>query len=70
MALENNAWWVDKNGKQQIFWSGSTEDVHTCDCGIQGNCVQDNLKCNCDSNVAVQLSDTGNSYRKKHLLVT
>jgi hypothetical protein len=55
----NYAWWNDVDGKIQTFWSGSDATVHTCQCGIEDNCVRPDLECNCDANVAVPLSDNG-----------
>ena len=53
------AWWNDINGDVRNFWSGDDETAHTCQCGIDGNCIRTDLKCNCDANVAVSLSDIG-----------
>ena len=52
------AWWNDINGDKQIFWSGA-DTAHTCQCGIDVNCIRADVKCNCDANVAVTLSDNG-----------
>lgn len=53
------AWWDDINGEKQNFWSGADATAHTCQCGLDGNCIRADLKCNCDANVAVSLSDNG-----------
>lgn len=58
------AWWDNVDGKRQNYWSGSSNSEHICQCGIDGNCIDKNtespkLKCNCDANVAVPLSDNG-----------
>jgi hypothetical protein len=54
------AWWNDKDGNAQNVWSGNnTNGIHTCQCGIDGNCVDPALKCNCDSAAPVQLVDDG-----------
>ena len=55
----NYAWWNDVDGKIQNFWSGSDDSTHICQCGIENDCIQPNLECNCDANVAVPLSDNG-----------
>ncbi len=55
----NFAWWDDINGVERNFWSGADETAHTCQCGLDGNCIRADLKCNCDANVAVSLSDIG-----------
>ena len=53
------SWWNDKSGTAQYFWAGSNSTVHTCQCGIDGNCVDPGVNCNCDSAAPVQLTDYG-----------
>jgi hypothetical protein len=53
------SWWNDKDGNDKFFWAGANTDVHTCQCGIDGNCVESFTKCNCDSAAPVQLADSG-----------
>ena len=53
------SWWNDKSGNAQYFWAGSNSTVHTCQCGIDGNCVDPGVNCNCDSAAPVQLTDYG-----------
>lgn len=53
------AWWNNKDGNSEYFWAGSDDSVHTCQCGIDGNCVDASLKCNCDSAAPIPLTDTG-----------
>ncbi|EFX82526.1 hypothetical protein DAPPUDRAFT_27396, partial [Daphnia pulex] len=56
------SWWNDREGNAQYFWSGSnTDGVHTCRCGIDGNCVDSAVKCNCDTISPIQLVDDGMS---------
>ncbi|XP_046633631.1 contactin-associated protein-like 2 isoform X2 [Daphnia pulicaria] len=64
------AWWNDKNGNPEYFWSGSDDSVHTCQCGIDRNCVDPSLECNCDSAAPVQLTDSGIISNKNLLPVT
>lgn len=64
------AWWNDKNGNAQYFWSGSDVSVHTCQCGIDRNCVDASLKCNCDSTAPVSLTDSGVISNKSVLPIT
>ncbi|KAK4014936.1 hypothetical protein OUZ56_027449 [Daphnia magna] len=52
-------WWNDRSGNSKYFWSGGNTDVHTCQCGIDGNCVETFVKCNCDAAAPIQLSDDG-----------
>ena len=58
------AWWNDRDGNAQYFWAGNnTDGIHTCQCGIDGNCADTNsLKCNCDASAPVQLSDEGKHF--------
>ncbi|XP_046638029.1 uncharacterized protein LOC124316246 isoform X2 [Daphnia pulicaria] len=54
------SWWNDREGIPQYFWAGSnTDGVHTCQCGIDANCVDPAAKCNCDSLAPLQLVDDG-----------
>lgn len=43
------AWWTDANGKPQYFWAGNDSKVHTCQCGIDGSCLDSDYSCNCDA---------------------
>ncbi|EFX89078.1 hypothetical protein DAPPUDRAFT_310805 [Daphnia pulex] len=63
-------WWNDKNGSAKYFWSGGNTDEHTCQCGIDQNCVEAFMKCNCDSNAPVELSDIGVITDKNILPIT
>ena len=54
------AWWNDRDGNAQYFWAGNnTDGIHTCQCGINGDCVDISLKCNCDAAAPIQLVDDG-----------
>ena len=55
------SWWSDRNGVARYFWAGANarNNQHTCQCGINRNCVDPNVKCNCDSMATRQLNDTG-----------
>ncbi|XP_046645852.1 uncharacterized protein LOC124336192 [Daphnia pulicaria] len=65
------SWWNDRDGKSQYFWSGNNAaGIHTCQCGIDGNCVDSIAKCNCDSVAPVQLVDNGVITDKNVLPVT
>ncbi|XP_046632837.1 uncharacterized protein LOC124312378 [Daphnia pulicaria] len=72
--LERNgisyAWWNDRNGNPQYFWSGSNSRVHVCQCGIEQTCFENDVRCNCDSNAKLQLVDQGVITRKKLLPIT
>jgi hypothetical protein len=56
------SWWNDKDGNDKFFWAGANTDVHTCQCGIDGNCVESFMKCNCDSTAPEQLVDSGKMF--------
>ncbi|XP_057373213.1 uncharacterized protein LOC130694064 [Daphnia carinata] len=64
------AWWNDKYGIPQYYWAGSNNSVHTCQCGIDGNCIDPAAKCNCDAAAPVQLSDDGIVTNKEILPIT
>jgi len=55
------SWWNDRHGGPRFFWAGSNDgnNSHTCQCGIDKNCVHANQKCNCDAMAFVQVSDNG-----------
>jgi len=53
------SWWNDRNNVPRYFWSGVNTNQHTCQCGIDKNCVDPSFKCNCDSVAALQLVDNG-----------
>lgn len=53
------AWWNNRNGNPQYYWAGRNASVHTCQCGINHNCVDSSTKCNCDSAAPVLLYDNG-----------
>ncbi|XP_046451009.1 contactin-associated protein-like 4 [Daphnia pulex] len=53
------SWWNDKNGNEKYFWAGMNTDGHTCQCGIDVNCVEASTKCNCDSAAAALQVDDG-----------
>ena len=53
------SWWNDRYGKVQYFWSGTNTNSHICQCGIDKDCVDPDVKCNCDSYELQQLNDSG-----------
>ena len=56
-------YWVDRNGQNQIYWSGENYGNHVCSCHFsEEGCVSEdtlNNTCNCDSNVPITLFDDG-----------
>ena len=59
----NLASWVDQNGQDQIYWSGSNYGNHVCSCHFsEEGCILDdvlNNTCNCDSKSPAVLFDLG-----------
>ncbi|EFX63162.1 hypothetical protein DAPPUDRAFT_17597, partial [Daphnia pulex] len=64
------SWWNDRNGNSKFFWTGGNTDVHTCQCGLDGNCVDPSVQCNCDSMAPVPLVDDGAITDKNVLPIT
>lgn len=52
-------WWNDRNGLPHYYWDGSNDTVHTCECGIKGNCLETLKLCNCDSGAPDAIYDEG-----------
>ena len=52
-------YWNDRNGGKQIFWAGPATSQHTCQCGIENNCVERNVKCNADALAPLDQVDDG-----------
>ena len=51
----DSGFWADKNGDFQYFFHGDQTNEHTCQCGVEDNCVDsviEDLKCNCDTRVS------------------
>lgn len=64
------SWWNDRNGEPHYYWTGSDDTIHTCSCGIQGNCADPNLLCNCDSVAPAALFDEGYIQNKEQLPIS
>jgi hypothetical protein len=43
--------------------AGNRASVHTCQCGIEYNCIEALSDCNCDSSLPTPLADIG-QYKK------
>ena len=52
-------YWNDRNGGKQIFWAGPATSQHTCQCGIENNCVEWTVKCNADALAPLDQVDDG-----------
>jgi len=57
--LTQYGYWNDRNGGKQIFWAGPATSQHTCQCGIENNCVERNFKCNADTLAPIDVFDEG-----------
>ncbi|KZS14838.1 putative Neurexin IV [Daphnia magna] len=65
------AWWNDRNGNPQYFWTRSFEKgIHACQCSIDGNCVDASVLCNCDATAPTPLADQGFITDKRILPIT
>ena len=53
------SWWNNRFGNSQYFWDGSGGNAHICRCGIDRNCIDRSLMCNCDKAAPEQLYDIG-----------
>ena len=64
--------WKDRNGTQRIFFHGNldTAKPHLCQCGINQNCVEPKLPCNCDAKVPEWQVDEGTITDKDLLPIT
>ena len=62
--------WLDRYGIEQNFFAGEDYGNHTCQCGIEGNCVDEDVACNCDSKTPTWLKDSGLITEKELLPIT
>ena len=57
------AFWVGRDGKKNVYFTGSDPTMHACDCHYsEEGCLDEELlknTCNCDSNEPTPLVDTG-----------
>ncbi|CAH2294330.1 contactin-associated -like 4 [Pelobates cultripes] len=63
------SWWVGRTNETQSYWSGSSSDIKKCSCGLEGNCIEAELFCNCDADRNEWTNDTGFLSNKDHLPV-
>ncbi|KAM9508715.1 contactin-associated protein-like 4 isoform 3-T3 [Guaruba guarouba] len=64
------SWWIGRNNETQTYWGGSLPAVRKCTCGLEGNCIDSQHYCNCDSDRDEWTNDTGFLSYKDHLPVT
>jgi hypothetical protein len=58
-AESDMAWWIDSNGDQQYYWTGSNSGSHICQCGLDDSCHNNKLQCNCDASLPNWFTDEG-----------
>ncbi|KAM4708715.1 contactin-associated protein-like 4 [Discoglossus pictus] len=64
------SWWIGRTNETYMYWGGSSPDVKTCTCGLEGNCIDTQYYCNCDADKNEWTNDTGFLSNKDHLPVT
>uniref|UniRef100_A0A8B9GJH8 Contactin-associated protein-like 4 n=1 Tax=Amazona collaria TaxID=241587 RepID=A0A8B9GJH8_9PSIT len=64
------SWWIGRTNETQTYWGGSLPAVRKCACGLEGNCIDSQHYCNCDSDRDEWTNDTGFLSYKDHLPVT
>jgi len=57
------AFWTDRHGEKNTYFTGSNKGFHTCDCHFTNEgCMEEDTKsnrCNCDANLPTPLTDSG-----------
>nr|UEK51597.1 neurexin IV-like protein [Parasacculina yatsui] len=46
------SWWMSRSNAVMDYWGGSQPGSRKCRCGIDGNCVDRALDCNCDAGIS------------------
>ena len=65
------SWWTDRNGERHAdFTGGKADGPSRCQCGLEGNCLDQGLSCNCNAVSPLPTSDTGLVTDKTLLPVT
>jgi len=68
------AFWTDRNGEQNIYFTGANKGFHSCDCHFsEEGCAEENTRgntCNCDANLPTPLTDSGTLTNTTALPVT
>merc|ERR1719264_1958602 len=59
----NYAFWEDRQGETNVYYTGSNYGIHVCDCHYEAEgCMEEETKhntCNCDANLPIPSTDTG-----------
>jgi len=56
------AFWEDRQGETNVYYTGSNFGTHVCDCHEADGCIEEETKgntCNCDANLPIPATDTG-----------
>ena len=67
--LEEDAWWVSRDGERMNYWGGATGYDKMCACGVANSC-SNGKDCNCDNYGSGWRSDSGLLTDKSALPVT
>ncbi|XP_077580173.1 contactin-associated protein-like 2b isoform X1 [Stigmatopora nigra] len=62
-------WWVGRANEKHFYWGGSGPGIQKCACGIEQNCTNPKLNCNCDADQRSWREDAGLLVYKNHLPV-
>lgn len=46
------SWWVSRSNAVMDYWGGSQPGSRKCRCGVEGDCVDRSLDCNCDAGIS------------------
>ncbi|CAG0914860.1 unnamed protein product [Notodromas monacha] len=69
--MSTTAWWIDRFGQKQVYFHGTGTDAEKpCTCSQQGDCIDIEKKCNCDSRAPEWQKDHGTISNKTALPVT
>jgi len=70
----NFAFWTDRHGEKNVYFTGSNKGFHSCDCQFTDEgCFEHESRantCNCDANLPTPLSDSGTITNTTALPVT
>lgn len=64
------SWWTDRSGMRHVDFTGANSGQSRCQCALEGNCLDKELGCNCNSVSPIPTSDTGLITDKTLLPVT
>ncbi|XP_047382680.1 contactin-associated protein-like 3 isoform X4 [Sciurus carolinensis] len=64
------SWWAGRTNETHTYWGGSLPDAQKCTCGLQGNCIDSQYYCSCDTDQDQWTSDIIVLAHKEHLPVT